>query len=539
LLPAGVDVHYAGNGLLFEELNRISLSNGTVLVAVSFVVVVIFLLLILRNRLRLLFAVALISLNLTVCMGLFAFSGKGISMLTMVLPSLVLTYSVCDIVHFMNYLDSFSTEHVEFRQRFREVFGHISIPCFVTSATTAFGFLSLTVSNIPVVRELGLFAAISILASYFVTFLLLALFFEFLSPMPGRVRMLEKVTRVNTNSIRSHRKTILLIPVILVLSAGAGVFRLRIDTFTLGFLPERSVVYRDSEWIENNFGNYVPLEFTVDFGSSGMTDADLLKIDQLTKEAKRRYLCDRTITIFSVFGQDRIPSTRRLSDRLLRVIPAELRHAWLSDDGNKMRISFMTKMMSAKGFEEAIREIRATTDLPLKPEGYVPLYVYMVRNIAVTQLESFLFAFVSVFLIIFLVSRSLRIGLAALAANLVPIAVVLGLMGWTGINLDIATATIAAVALGIIVDDTIHLIFAYRHYAEDSVQTALESAGPAMFSTSLILCLGFLVMGLAQIKSISYFGLYTFLMIFFAYLADAFLLPVLLFKKRRTGRKRR
>ena len=127
--------------------------------------------------------------------------------------------------------------------------------------------------------------------------------------------------------------------------------------------------------------------------------------------------------------------------------------------------------------------------------------------------------------------RSLRHVALAVPANLTPVLLTLGLMGFTGIPLDVATATIATVILGLVVDDTVHIL---RPQADirnvrlsDSLLASSRNSGGTLLMTSVILSLGFLVLGLAEIRSISWFGFLTSFAMAVAIITDLMLLPAL------------
>jgi hypothetical protein len=127
-----------------------------------------------------------------------------------------------------------------------------------------------------------------------------------------------------------------------------------------------------------------------------------------------------------------------------------------------------------------------------------------------------------------LAMRSWRRTLLALPANAVPVMLTLGLMGLTGIPLDVASATIASVILGLVVDDTVHLL---RPGPDDAIGPSLDKAvgrvGGTLIMTSLVLAAGFLVLGLAEIRSIAWFGVLTSFAVLTAVVADLTLLPAI------------
>jgi uncharacterized protein len=137
-----------------------------------------------------------------------------------------------------------------------------------------------------------------------------------------------------------------------------------------------------------------------------------------------------------------------------------------------------------------------------------------------------------------LLFRSLKIALIALTANIIPISTIFGIMGWLNIPLDIMTITIAAIAIGIGVDDTIHFIHRFKeefkvdHNYINAMKRSHESIGYAMYYTSLVIILGFSILVLSNLIPTIYFGILTVVTMFTVLIADLLLLPklILIFK---------
>lgn len=133
-----------------------------------------------------------------------------------------------------------------------------------------------------------------------------------------------------------------------------------------------------------------------------------------------------------------------------------------------------------------------------------------------------------------LLFRSLYVALIAIGVNMVPIALIFGFMGWLGIPLDIMTITIAAIAIGIGVDDTIHYIHRFEHELSNSndyleaIKSSANSIGHAMEYTSVTIMLGFSILVLSNLIPTIYFGLLTMLVMSAALLANIILLPKIL-----------
>jgi len=146
-------------------------------------------------------------------------------------------------------------------------------------------------------------------------------------------------------------------------------------------------------------------------------------------------------------------------------------------------------------------------------------------------LSSFATAFLTVFGVIFVVFRSARFGVLAIIANALPVCAVLGLMGWLGISLNVATVMVASVALGIVDDDTIHFIGRFRRDVangqgtEDAIEAATMHEGRASLTTAIINSVGYGIMVVSAYKPTAWFGGLLALTMAVAFLAEVFILP--------------
>ena len=157
----------------------------------------------------------------------------------------------------------------------------------------------------------------------------------------------------------------------------------------------------------------------------------------------------------------------------------------------------------------------------------------MVDYIVDSQINGFAFAFAAVFAVIACALRSARLALLVLPSNVLPLLAVLGVMGAAGIRLDVATATIASVVLGLVVDDTVHFVHRLREELgrtadpEEALRATARTAGRAMLVTAIVMTLGFAVFGLAQIKSVAAFGLLIALAMGSSVVTDLLVLPAI------------
>jgi predicted RND superfamily exporter protein len=312
--------------------------------------------------------------------------------------------------------------------------------------------------------------------------------------------------------IGMHRpRTVTAAFVIAAALAVIGLGQLETDTNSIAYLKKTHQVRQDSDYIEATIGPWFQIEFTATTSDAVMSDA--LNV-----------------------GTNEVPSRvgiKTLQTELtrLRIVSPPTIAAMLAGE-NELRILFGVPMMSARSVQDLIGKIVAAADLPadisLRPAGYSPLYTRIVDEVVQSQVRGFAAAIGLIVLLLGLAMRSWRRVLLALPANILPVVLTLGLMGLAGIPLDIATATIASVILGLVVDDTIHIL---RPSAsadiEESLQLATAKAGGTLLMTTATLALGFVVLGLAEVRSIAWFGLLASFAVTIAILTDLLLLPAL------------
>ncbi|UCH38728.1 MAG: MMPL family transporter [Gammaproteobacteria bacterium] len=531
----GGTYHLAGFGVIYSALNQASTDDSALVTTIAYGLIMALLALLYQKVKPLLIVITTASLGATAVMGVYAAAGRDINMVTMIIPTLILVTSVSTSVHLILSIARVSAE-VPMCERIVRGVGAMFWPCLINTVTTAAGFLSLMASPMPVIYDLGLFAAIG-LAFTFLLSLCVTLSFSAgtsIQSVSVPIRRIGRFARAMTRiAVRSpHRISLVAIGVALI--ASMGLRDLQIDTYSIEFLFEDHVVRQDSAAIERDIGSYMNLDYTIEhphnvlqpeiFAATAdwqnrVVDAGLA---QWSLSAASEY---QKLAENSAFA---LPALSELGDYL----PAELIHG-----STTLRVSFGVPMQSARQVGNTIDRISELAGLPtgfqIRPAGYLPLYVQMMRHIVETQLQSFALAFGLIMLVLSLLFRSVQQLLLIAISNLLPILVLLGTMGWLGIRLDAATVTIAAIVFGLIVDDTVQFLYRYREERKNSdVPEALlktaDTAGHAMTITTLVMIAGFSVLALAAIKSIVFFGLLVSLAMVAALLTDLLVLPAVL-----------
>lgn len=534
----------AGGGILHDELNKISLQDSNLLITLSYVLIFIVLAIFIKRIKYILISAFIILYTVIFSLGIFSFFGKSINMVTMVLPTLLMIFCVADIIHITNYYFRFTQENPRKKKidLIVKSVSFIAFPCFLTSATTAIGFISLVSSKMQVIQDLGIFVALGVMLEFVFSIIIISIGFSFLSIISFKKERKSHFFKNIYDFIFNRKKIILIVSLFIFIFSVIMVFYIKVDTYSIQFLRKDHFVRQDSDYIEKHFGFYTPIEFIFKIEKNDFLNTYYLEqVKSFIKIINNELLVENAISLL-----DFIPAIEMIKDQtqlenILNMIPETQKRRFINKDRNVMRISARIKMLSASGFKNVIESILDKKSVALdkrikvEPAGYLPLYIKIMEYITFTQITSFSMAFIIIFLIVGFYASSFRLAIFAILTNLFPLGVTLGMMGILGIRLDIATVTISAIAIGVVVDDTIHFLykFKYEKFKEkkelkNAIIATIKETGQSIISTSVILILGFTVLTFSQVKSIQYFGILSCIVIFSALLADLFILPLLL-----------
>ena len=512
-------------------------------------------------------SLALIPLVVVVAASAWAFAfmallGWNANLLTSALLPLLLAIGVADSIHVL----------VDYDRRRRQsspdpagaAARHLWRPCLFTSLTTSAGLMALLVSSLKPVREFGVIAAIGVLAAFALSMTLIPALLQLAS---AYIRVTKTPISVRINSLFERLVTHLAAPPRLVARAVVPVglvvgllaiwsaTQLEVGVNPTSWLKQDDPFRMATEYIDERLGGAGAVEFLVRSPGEGLRDINTLRrIDDF-----ERWIETSTLATGCVSGADvikeatrvasdegyrtaRLPRTTMLFHSMLDLLDVrgELK-PWIAPDFEFARISCRTPLSQASDLGRQLdlinREIAMRFDDPslsVEPTGYGVLMVQMERHLVESQVQSFAVAFVVVFLMLAAMINSARVAFLAMLPNLLPVAVGLGLMPLFGISLNPGSVMVAAVGLGIVVDDTTHLLVALqRKLAGTSdvaaaLQGAITEIGAQLTLTSLVLIGGMMVLTLGSFAPGVHFGIITMSVVFVALLADLLILPRLL-----------
>ncbi len=464
-------------------------------------------------------------------------------------------------------------------------------PCLYAALTTIAGFGSLLFCDILPVITFGWMMIAGITISLLLTFLLFPAVLILMSKgTPHTKRDTHfSLTSFFAGLTEAHGTKILLISSIIFISSAIGISRLVVENSFIDYFKDTTEIYQGMKVIDQKLGGTTPLDVVIDFDEpessilmvASETDKDkdneseefdeFDEFDEAEDEKKYWFTSDKMARVLEIHDYlDNLPETGKvlslgtmmkiayrfnkgkpLDNFELALLYSELPDKfknlvlkpYVSTEHNQVRFSIRVRD-SEKSLkrDKLLKKIRYAliNKLNIKEEhvhlsGMLVLYNNMLQSLFSSQILTLgivLLALMCMFLILF---RSLKIALIAIAPNLLSIGVVLGVMGWFNIPLDMMTITIAAISIGIAVDDTIHYIHRFRHEIKTdqnylkTVHRCHGSIGYAMYYTSITIIIGFSILILSNFIPSIYFGLLTGLAMLIALIAALTLLPQLLF----------
>ena len=521
--------------------------------------------------------------------GLLGMFGWEVTVISSNFISLQLIITMAITIHLIvRYRElHFENPETEHRKLILDTVRFMIRPCLYTSLTTIAGFGSLLLCDILPVITFGWMMIAGISVSLVLTFLLFPSCLSLLSKQPPRDRKSVhfSLTAFFARFTETHGRLILAVSCIILIISGIGISRLVVENSFIDYFKDTTEIYQGMKVIDQNLGGTTPLDVTIDMekpeapekitaSAEDVANSDEFdefdEFDEAEDDDKYWFTTEKMAQVKKIHDYlDNLPETGKVLSlgTMIRVaeklnndepldnfklallytkIPDHFRDVvlkpYVSVEHNQFRFSIRVRD-SEKSLkpDRLLKQIRydLTHKLELKPEnvhlsGMLLLYNNMLQSLFKSQILTLgvvVLALMGMFLILF---RSLKIALIAIFPNLLSIGVVLGFMGWMNIPLDMMTITIAAISIGIAVDNTIHYIHRFTHEFKTDrnyIQTLHRchgSIGHAMYYTSVTIIIGFSILALSNFIPSIYFGLLTGLAMLIALVAALTLLPQLL-----------
>ncbi len=521
-------------------------------------------------------------------MGLLGMFGWKVTVISSNFISLQLIITMAITIHLIVRYKNLLSRNPEAEQH-QLVLDTVSLmltPCLYAALTTIAGFGSLLLSDILPVRTFGWMMSAGIAVSLVTTFLLFPAGLMLLGKEAPQVKKAKRFsfTAALARFTQAHGTLIIVASYLILILNVVGVTRLVVENSFINYFKDNTEIYQGLKVIDEQLGGTTPLDVIVELTvpqasatmakkkTEGPVDKEFDEFDEFEEADDEKYwfTADRMALATKIHDYlDRLPETGKvlslatmlkiatklnkgqpLDNFQLALVYSELPEKfkriilkpYVSPQHHQLRYSIRIKDSEKTLRRDALlKKIRhdLVNKLGFKQDqvhltGLLVLYNNMLQSLFESQILTLGVVVLALMGMFFILFRSWKLALIAIMPNLLAISVVLGIMGWLNIPLDMMTITIAAISIGIAVDNTIHYIYRFRYefqFAENYIKTVHlchGSIGRALYYTSLTIISGFLILTLSNFIPSIYFGLLTALAMLIALLAALTLLPQLI-----------
>jgi uncharacterized protein len=569
---AGLEIHMTGEAAINNAFREISSEDSQLILPLLFLVIFVSLALIFRSLLGILLPVGLTVMTVTATLGLGFHFGLKFSSILNILPAILIAITIADSVHVLMSYFQFRAMGSNYKEAARLSLNKNIIPTLLTTLTTMIGFLSLTLTDLLPIKRLGMMAGLGgLIAWIFTIFLLGPVLFKYPLTVPkflmesfghlsndGKKRAVLSQTIIHW--IGRHRLKILSgFTVVTMLSLFLGLQN-EINANPYSYFSDSTTIKTSNSFIKDSFGGTAGPEFMISTGrEDGIKDPAFLRKVEAFKNWLEEYpFVDKTIDIVnivkemnqSLHGGDpdyfTIPDGNNDVAQLLFLYTLSLPQGMdlnnrMSLDYETMRMSVLWRIHTSKEWGEWIEVIEKKAqemELDLVVTGKTNLFQKMMSYVVITFAKSIVTASFLVCILMMILFKSWKIGIISLLPNFLPLVIGAGFMYVAGMSLNIGTAIVASVCLGIAVDDTIHFLSQFYHWRslgksrEESLIQVMTFTGSALLVTTVILVFAFGLFVLGSFTPNVNFGVMCAFILSIALIVDLIFLPALLIDKK-------
>ncbi len=537
---------------------------------------IVLILFLIFRRVKWVFAILFTSISAVyLSIGLAGFINFEITAVSANFLSLMFVLSISMNVHIMN---NYLQRDIKIIKNFKMMFW----PCFYTFLTTIVAFVSLVISDIKPVIDFGIIMIIALLIVLISSFVILPLIVSFFSKE-------EKSYSLNLSFLKSfypfaykNSKYILGLNILIFFISLYGITNLNVENSFIKYFKKNTEIYKGMYLIDNELGGTTPLDIILKFKNDDqIIDTSIKAEEEDDLEIEDDFFSDdlfgkenniwftnekiKTIKFVHQYLESRIEigkvtSIYSLIDTANQINKSDLSMFELSVLYNEIPLDYKTDLIDPylnveKNMIKISTRVKDSKDIKrndlindinsfllnefdnleeFKVNGLLVLYNNMLKSLFSSQIKSLGFVILAIFIMFIILFRSLKLSIIGIIPNIFASTFILGLIGLLKIPLDIMTITIAAISIGIAVDNTIHYIYRYKENLKlgknhsEMIEKTHLTVGNAVLITSIAITAGFLTLCLSNFVPTIYFGLFTSLAMIFAMIGVLITLPSIL-----------
>jgi len=494
----------AGNEIIKDTIWDYFIRIILILPPMAIFLIIIVFSLILRSRRFTFLSIIPAGLGALWTIGTIFWSGQELNLLTIITPIFIIVMGAADGLHYTSHFIDNMSKYSDRKQLTEETMVMVGMPIFLTTITTMAGFASLTWTEVPAMRQMGIFVSLGIGYAG-----LLSLFF--LPAVLSRIKLPEKPPPSRESNLSKliliaskHKGIVLLCFSAIVVTSLFSIPKLEVVSNQLMFFRENSEIRQTFKKVEKYFGGALPLtaEIVSNRGINTLRDYNFAEdVLDIQRELERFPGIESAFSLFDIVansnelitGRSGYPENPGFIHRLVTQMDNEDLKSLVSDDGFRMIIKTddldTLDMDKLEEFINSHPEIRTVTGMPV-------LFDEMNKLVVESQIQSLGLALVLIFIMLLVTIRRLKAALVAMLPIVITIIAILSMLSISGFNLNILTANLSAIAVGVGVDYAIHLISGIHYFRKqgldgtESVNTALLSLSRPILANAFGLAIG-------------------------------------------------
>ncbi|OFY18034.1 MAG: hypothetical protein A2W98_08250 [Bacteroidetes bacterium GWF2_33_38] len=563
-----IELHYSGLPYIRTVITKMVQSELVIFIIISLIISIVVLILLFRSFKVIFASSILIAVVLTITFGLIGAMGYKITILTGVLPSLLMIIAIENCIYLVNKYHWEFNEHGNQAKALYRMMIRIGSATFITNFTTAVGFGAFVFVSNTMLREFGMLAFLTVMIEYVLSIILIPIIFSYLS-VPSK-KHLKNLDNKSVNFIIDKISYVILnyrTRIYIVVVAGLaiciyGMTLLKTSGKLVDDVAESNPIYIDLKFFEHNFNGVMPFEVSIDTKKKkGVYKISTIKrIDSLQNIILKNPEFSKPISIAEVIkfakqtyynGNPKKYSIPNEGEKnyIFSYLPQKdnskknLLRSFVDSTGQYTRISFQMADVGSKRMDvlqtiikPQVDSLFSNTDFDVELTGNSVVYAKGTDFLIDNLLESVILGIIVISVIMALVFTSFSMVIIALICNLIPLIVTAAIMGFGNIPLKPSTLIIFTVALGISIDNAILYLSRYRHEIrknktigiKSAVIIAMNESGISMIFSSLVLVLGFGVYMVSEFGGTQALGMLISISLFIALLFNIVVLPSLL-----------
>jgi len=556
----GMKVYLSGMSMMSNAFNEAALNDNKLLIPLMYSCIILILWGSFKSLSATISVVVLIICSVVSSLGIAGWLGWSLTPTSAIAPTIILTMAVADCVHIL--VTQFHNRRIghEKKQAIQESIRINFQPIFLTSATTAIGFLSMNFSDAPPFRDLGNMVAMGVIFAWLFSITLLP---ALMTVLPSKVKKKDeqdnRLMMGLAEWVIKKRKLLLIVNGVIAVVMISFVPKNQLNDEFVKYFDESTEFRQATDFLNENMGGIYSIEFAIYAQEEGGI-SDPIFLQEVDKLVSWLHIQEEVVHINSMtdtfkrlnknmHGDKeewyRLPDERELAAQYLLLYEMSLPYGLdLNDqiniDKSGIRVTVLLESMSSNEILELEQRITRWMEQNItkyKVELASPILMFShigSRNIIRMIIGSVL-ALVLISFLLMLAFKSVKLGVISLIPNLVPAGIAFGIWGLINGQIGLGLSVVTGLTLGIVVDDTVHFISKYQRArtekgmnSEDAVRYAFSTVGIALWITSLVLVVGFLVLSLSHFTMNAEMGLMTAITIAIALFLDLLFLPPLL-----------